>query len=152
MKTGRSLSEVVAEIERQARTKADYIADTRQLCLAEDGRTLALDGHGLFATRALALQQIGAHTGIPVPYMRRMQSEAPELLARNVNHWFQANPAQRMVRTLDGGARTFLSSRYARIDNLEVAETILPVLGKVAEQKGGIEIASSEVTENRLYI
>jgi hypothetical protein len=152
MKLGRTLSEVAAEIERQARTKQDYIADTRQLHLAEDGQTLALDGHGHFQTRDLALTQIGAHTGIPVPYMRRLQSEAPELLARNVNHWFGSKPAQRLVRTLDGGARAFLSNRYARIDNLEVAETVLPVLGQVAERHGGVEIVSTEVTENRLYI
>jgi hypothetical protein len=80
MRTGRTLSEVAAEIERQARTKQDYIADTRQLRLAEDGQTLALDGHGRFQTKDLARTQIGAHTGIPVPYMRRLQAEAPELL------------------------------------------------------------------------
>ena len=84
--------------------------------------------------------------------MRRLQSEAPELLARNVNHWFAAKPAQRMVRTLDGGARAFLSSRYARIDNLEVAETVIPVLSQMAERHGGMEIVSTEVTENRLYL
>jgi hypothetical protein len=38
MKIGRTLSEVAAEIERQARMKQDYIADTRQLHLAEMGR------------------------------------------------------------------------------------------------------------------
>ncbi len=152
MKIGRSLSEVAAEIERQARTKQDYIADTRQLSVTEDGRNLVLKEHGPFQLRDLALQQIGSHTGIPVPYMRRMRDDAPELLARNVNHWFRANPAQRMVRTLNGGARAFLSSRYARIDNLEVAETVLPVLSRIADAKGGMEIVSSEVTENRLYI
>jgi hypothetical protein len=152
MKIGRTLSEVAAEIERQAQTKHDYIADTRQLRLDDDGHTLALDGHGIFETKDLALTQIGAHAGIPVPYMRRMQTEAPALLARNVNHWFQAKPAQRMVRTLDGGARAFLSSRYARIDNLEVVETVLPVLSQVADRHGGMEVVSTEVTENRLYI
>ena len=136
MKVGRTLAEVAAEIERQARTKQDYIADTRQLALADDGRTLTLDRQGTFDVKDLALQQIGAHAGIPVPYMRRMQAEAPALLARNFNHWFQAKGAQRMVRTLDGGARAFLSSRYARIDNLEVAETVLPVLAQVADRHG----------------
>jgi hypothetical protein len=77
MKIGRTLPEVAAEIERQAETKHDYIADTRQLRLDDDGHTLALDGHGIFETKDLALTQIGAHAGIPVPYMRRMQTEAP---------------------------------------------------------------------------
>jgi len=44
MKIGRTLSEVAAEIERQAQTKHGYIADTGQLRLDDDGHTLALDG------------------------------------------------------------------------------------------------------------
>ena len=31
-----------------------------------------------------------------------MLSDYPELLAENVNSWFQREPTQRMVRTLDG--------------------------------------------------
>jgi hypothetical protein len=41
MKFGRILCEVAAEIERQARMKQDYVADTRQLRLAQDGQTTA---------------------------------------------------------------------------------------------------------------
>jgi len=63
MKIGRTLSEVAAEIERQAQTKHDYIADTRQLALADDGKTLSLTGNGTFQLRDLALQQIGGHSG-----------------------------------------------------------------------------------------
>lgn len=44
--------------------------------------------------------------------------EAPELLAQNLNCWFTKEPAQRMLRTLDGTARAYLSNRYRRIDNL----------------------------------
>lgn len=152
MKYGRSLSEVAAEIERQAQTKQDFIADTRQLRLEDDGVSLTLGDGVSFKTRDLALTQVGTHAGIPVPYMRRMQTEAPDLLARNVNHWFQAKPAQRMVRTLDTDARAFLSTRYARIDNLEVAETVLPVLADLGQRFGTMEMVSSEVTENRLYL
>ena len=49
----------------------------------------------------------------------------PELLAENVNSWFQREPTQRMVRTLDGTVRAFLSNRYRRIDNLDIAEIVL---------------------------
>ena len=38
--------------------------------------------------------------------------EAPELLAQNLNCWFTKEPAQRMLRTLDGTARAYLSNRY----------------------------------------
>ncbi|MBT3401662.1 MAG: DUF932 domain-containing protein, partial [Rhodospirillaceae bacterium] len=54
----------------------------------------------------------------------------------------------RMVRTLDGNARAFLSDRYRRIDNEDVAEMALPVLMDVPD----LQVASAEVTERKLYI
>ena len=152
MKNGKTLLELAQEIERQKTAKKDFVADTRQLKLEDDGKTLSLEGTGSFATRDLALQQIAAHTGVPVPYVRRMQDEAPELLAKNVNHWFQTKSSPRLVRTLDNGARAFLSNRYQRIDNAEVAETVIPVLQEVASRVGDMEIASCEITESRLYL
>ena len=53
-----------------------------------------------------------------------------------------------MVRTLDGDARAFLSDRYMRVDNFDVASSVLPVLF----QTEGLRILSTEVTEHRLYI
>ena len=57
-----------------------------------------------------------------------------------------------MVRTLDYGsgqvARALLSDRYRRIDNLEIASAVLPL---VAGQDG-MEVMSCEVTENTLYL
>ena len=148
MKLGRSLTELATEIQRQAQSKADFIANTRQLQMLEDGKSLALESQGEFSVTDLALSQIGERVGIPTKYLRKMQEEAPQLLATNVNHWFGERPETRMVRTLDGTARAFLSNRYMRVDNYDVAETALPVLLNTA----GLRIASCEVTENRLYI
>jgi hypothetical protein len=148
MKTGRSLTELAQEIQRQAESKADFIANTRQLQMLEDGKTLALESQGEFPVTDLALTQIGERVGIPTKYLRKMQDEAPKLLSTNVNHWFGEQPETRMIRTLDGNARAFLSNRYMRVDNYDVAETALPVLLNTA----GLRIASCEVTENRLYI
>jgi hypothetical protein len=91
----------------------------------------------------LALTQIGERTGIPAKYLGRMQGEAPKLLAANVNHWFKEAPERRMVRTLDGNIRAFLSDRYMRVDNIDVAEAVLPVL----QQTEGLRILSTGVTE-----
>jgi hypothetical protein len=148
MKLGRSLTELAQEIRRQAQSKADFIANTRQLQMLEDGKTLALESQGEFSVTDLALSQIGERAGIPIKYLRKMQEEAPKLLATNVNHWFGERPETRMIRTLDGNARAFLSNRYMRVDNYDVAETALPVLLNTA----GLRIVSCEVTENRLYI
>ena len=54
-----------------------------------------------------------------------------------------------MVRTLDGQARAFLSDRYRRLDNFDLASSVLPVLGEMGD---GIQIISAEMTETRMYI
>jgi hypothetical protein len=77
-----------------------------------------------------------------------MKAEAPSLLTTNVNEWFRRNPEPRMIRTLDGNVRAFLSNRYQRIDNAEIAEVALPVLLKLPE----VRIVSSQITEHRMYI
>jgi len=53
-----------------------------------------------------------------------------------------------MVRTLDGITRAFLSNRYRRIDNLEVAEAVLPIIGEMPEAK----IESCQITDSRMYL
>jgi hypothetical protein len=70
------------------------------------------------------------------------------LLADNVNHWLHANPEKRMIRTLGGDTRAFLSNRYQRVENEQIAEVALPVLADLP----GVQIVSSEVTDRRLYI
>ena len=67
----------------------------------------------------------------------------------NVNGWFQQSPdTRRMVRTLDGTARAILSDRYRRIDNYEVAQTVLPIISEMQ----GARIESCELTDTRMYI
>lgn len=154
MKTGKSLIELATEIERQAASKVDYVADTRRLAMVpfdHDG-TMRLEMRNGETTSmkvgGLAHRQIGERVQVPAKYYDRMLKESPQLLAANVNHWFQAQPEKRLVRTLDGSARAFLSNRYQRIDNAHVAEVVLPVLAKIKD----VEVVSAEVTESRLYI
>jgi len=150
MKTGKSITELAAELQRQAEAKADFIAPTNQV-VAEAGQPgLALNfaDQAMLPVRQTAHRQIGSVAGIPAKYYDRMLHDDPDLLAMNVNAWFGRMDDRRMIRTLDGNVRAMLSDRYARIDNLEIAEAILPVLADAPE----IKIASCEVTERRLYI
>ena len=50
-----------------------------------------------------------------------------------------------MVRTLDGTVRAFLSNRYRRIDNLDIAEIVLPVIQQM-------EDAYLDVYKRQVYI
>ena len=155
MKEGRTLSALAAEIERQSTTKRDFKAPTDKVdVVVTPEKEVALSmktngGSERFGLTKLAHQQVAEHVGIPQRYYDRMRVEAPDLLAENANHWLKASPQTRLVRTLDGKARAFLSNRYRPIDNFEVAEAVLPIL---LEQGAGLRVESSEITETRLYI
>ncbi len=116
MKQGKTLQELGRELQRQRLNRQDFLADTRALEMESDfyGSTLhlSLDGKTYgFGIGELAHQQIASRLNIPFRYYQKMQSEAPELLDRNVNTWFGKNPERRMIRVLDGKVRAFLSDR-----------------------------------------
>ena len=150
MKAGRSLSAIAAELERQVETRKDYIAPTERLTMvAREDKAVVLDGlngEGM-GIRPYAHRQIADEAGIPGKYYERMRTAAPALLAQNVNHWLHAEPSRRLVRTLDGDVRAFLSDRYRPIDSVDLAEATLPTL-----RDRGCQIVSAELTETRLYI
>lgn len=158
MKTGKSLRELAGEIESQRDRKVDFTATTPDIQVVANTNEQTkkalpilfdVNSVGKFPVKELALTQVAEHTKIPVTYARKMAEEAPQLLADNINVWFQQNKTQRrLVRVLDGNARAFLSDRYQRIDNFDVANVTLQAF---AEHKD-LEVVSSEITENRLYI
>lgn len=147
MKQGRELSELVREIERQEHSKEDFIADTSAVRFDEDGVHLRVSGEE-YPLRDLPHRQIGERVGIPYKYYAKMRDEAPELLATNINHWFQHKPEKRMIRLMDGEVRAFLSDRYQRRDNFNMFRYIFPVLDEI----GNLELKSSELTEGKFYM
>jgi signal transduction histidine kinase len=152
---GLTLGELSQRLLDDARAHRDFIADTRKIDVdVVDGKP-AVQFATTNATIAAAptqhaLRQIGAHVDIPAKYLDRMATEAPSLLAANVNHWFRANPSPRMLRTkMNGGAvlRAFLSNRYRPLDNHDLAEVVIPQL-----LAPGWEIKSAQITDTRFYI
>ena len=150
MKSGLTLVEMAQALQDQADKKRDFVADTRSLEMNDDGSiTVEAEAVETFNTTEHAHGQIAQRLSIPTKYYRRMQTEAPHLLASNINHWFSENPERRMIRTLDGNARAFLSARYRRLDNAEIAEAIFPALAEFGE---GLSLVSMGLTDSRLYI
>lgn len=154
MLKGLSLQELAMKIEGTRGAKRDLVADTRHLRMDlvpanDDGpaspRLLVKDEP--FDILSLAHGQIANRIGIPNKYYDRMRQEAPALLADNVNHWFANQPERRMVRTIRSSTRAFLSDRYQRIENEEIAGAALPVLAEM-----GVQIQSTEITDRRMYI
>jgi hypothetical protein len=101
-----------------------------------------------FDVNDLAHEQVADRLEIPRRYYNRMLDAAPALLAENVNHWFRRGKDTRLVRTLDGRCRAFLSDRYRPMDNADLAEAVLPsLLGRE-----GLRVESCEITDRRLYL
>lgn len=155
MKNGRTLTELAIELDRQRNAKHDYLLDTRNITMDYTGDSHQIVLHNreknldtVLGVNEVAHRQIGAALGIPAKYYDKMRSSNPDLLTANVNGWFNHTPSTRMVRTLDGTARAFLSDRYRRIDNYEIAETVLPIIGALPDA----HIESCEITDERMYI
>lgn len=157
MKQGRTLPEVLMELQRQNTAKQDFIGPAQSFRLEPDGSTfgithLTTGQQEVFGTTDLFHRQVGSALSIPAKYYDLMKKQKPDLLAENVNAWFGDRDQSYMIRSMDYGfgrvARALLSDRYRRIDNLEIASAVLPLF---AGQEG-MEVMSCEVTENRLYL
>jgi hypothetical protein len=91
MKTGKTLQELVVELDRQAASKKDYLADTRKLSMEATQNGVVLQGiNGGLSIRNTAHQQLSQTLGIPKTYYDKMLTEQPDLLATNVNRWLHS--------------------------------------------------------------
>jgi len=163
MKTGKTITELAQQLTDQQESKRDFMAEASEIRFVDKAQDyghstedwkgdnqIAIDGLDdlTFEVSDNCHRQVASRLNIPWKYYDRMSRETPELLRENVNHWLEDSSDRRMVRTLDGTARAFLSDRYRRLDNLDMAEAVLPALSEVPD----MEIVSSELTEDRMYI
>lgn len=154
MKQGiKTIQNLYGELERQREARKDLIADTRSINVSSTNGTSMLSvstGDDILSYRItdIAHRQIADRLSIPYKYYERMRMDYPALLDKNINGWLMKTPERRMLRTLDGKLRAFLSDRYRRLDNLELVDHVLPV---IAEMKG-CEIISCDITETHLYL
>jgi len=159
-KQGRTLNELAAELTRQSEEKRDFVANTeivKMVTKADIESPADIDTQIVFQPNGEELRmpigdiahgQIAQRLGVPKRFYDRLRQDQPDMLAYNVSELFRREPEQRMLRTLDGRLRAFLSQAFRPLDNAELCEAILPALAEI----GGIEIMSCEVTERRLYI
>ena len=153
MKTGRTLVSLAQELTRQLATKKDLVVPSALLSHATSAGATRLtveqaDGLSQFGVTPLARRQLAEKLGIPYAYFERMREQQPHLLDSNVNTWLQSEPDRRMLRTLDGNVRAVLSDRYRRLDNYDLAESVLPILRQLPE----VIFESVELTETKMYL
>jgi len=154
MKSGRTLVNLAQELQRQLQTKKDLVVPSQLVhhCTGDSGGThLVIEENGgavRYGVTPLARRQLAEKLKIPFAYFERMREEQPVLLDHNVNAWLQSDDDRRMLRTLDGKVRAVLSDRYRRLDNFDLAESVLPILRQLPE----VQFESVELTDTRMYL
>jgi hypothetical protein len=156
MKAGKSLIELANAITYQRNHSKDYIVPISRLnAEVTNSNSLALTfTNGVKHSMPLnswSSSQVASYTDIPKQYFDRIQMESPELAASNINHGLSKRSENtqeaRLIRTIDGNVRGFLSSRYRILDSYDMLEAVLPTA-----QKHSLDIISSEITDRRLFI
>lgn len=161
MHNGMKLEDMLAEVVRHSKTKRDFVADTK-----ENIAMVSMPGEGYANDLALVLQrpesselerfgitenfhkQVAARLKVPSKYYFRLLEDHRDLLLENINTLFEREPQVRMVRTLDGRARAFLSNSFRRVDNEQILERSLPVIRNDFETK----LLNTHVDENRMRL
>lgn len=173
-----TIDSLAAELQRMQESKRDYIADTRRIGFTTvDEADSPLYGQSFVSIDGVADDEVPMHyrdgvphlgsaflgwkvndhahrqisqrLGVPAKYYDRMRTHAPKLLDRNVRYWFINTPEERMVRTLDGNARAFLSNRFRRLDNYDLMErAVIPALS----DHPGIRFHIANLTPERLVM
>lgn len=177
MKQGTTLTGLAATLEAQRTARVDFLADTDRLTLLTpktdgrfgDGRPEIhfADGIGEHTLTDHAERQLAASLDLPWKTWSRLRTSHADHLDGLVNDLMRREPLKRTVRTFDWSrvpadavgrpadgttdgriVRAFLSDRYRRLDNYDVAEAVLPILQQIPD----VQIVSCAVTERKLYI
>lgn len=149
MKAGTTIQALATEVQRQLESKRDFIAPTPSMTLTPDVAALNLGAVGTFDLTPFAHAQVAESLAVPKPFYDRLKTFHPDLLAETVNTLFKREPKGRMVRTLDGKARAFLSDRYRPLDNADLLAAVMPIIGRMGND---IRLESLAITDTRLYI
>jgi len=116
------LQSLIEELEKQKPLKWDKRLNLSQIEMALDENLpfLQIQGKKSFLITKPCHNQIAEKFEIPLKYYHKMEEDAPELLAENVNTWLKRNGKDVFIRGLGDSVRALLSDRYRVIDHMDV--------------------------------
>ena len=174
-----TLADLASLLTEQQARKIDVVAPASKLrsehgqlviegaapIIEDDGVT---DPNGRYAPTRVADEGIADKLGIPLPYVRKMREQRPDLFDANVNGWLHgglptseplstvtSDPRSFLVRCFRGDdgqpgiARAFLSDSYKVIDNLDA---LTAALDGIRQSGAAIEIDGCDLTDRRMYV
>jgi len=170
VKQGLSLTQFAQTIQERDQAKADYLAPVPLIDVSTNGHTsLVLRDIEDAGGNELAPLEIGStahgqlanYLGVPKAFYDNLQGNASTLRDPNdperalydtlINGLLRSHADDaRLVRTLNGRARAWLSDRYRQMDNLEILTRLLPVIQQLPAVNW--DQSSLQVTEDRMYL
>lgn len=152
MKQGMGLEQAMETVERVSKAKRDFIAPVQAVGVRlNGGPDLVLSGRGLpddYKINGTAEAQMRDFAGVPKVAWDHLRTHDPERLRDHVNHQLGKKAGEgRMLRTLDGRLRAFLSPSYRPLENIDFARAAIPIL-----QNKGVRVLSANVDDDRLYL
>lgn len=157
IREGKTLQDFARELDRTEKLKKDFnvpINLLRAEVTEQNKVAIAFDSNSQhqYSLSNWAGSQVSQFLDIPRRYYKKLNDENPELLAKNINHGFEkidrtTDAKSRLVRTLDGNVRGFLSNKYRMLDSFDLMQTIMPML-----LDHDFEVVSCDLTEKRLYL
>jgi Domain of unknown function (DUF932) len=170
VKQGLSLTDFAAEVQNRDNAKADYLAPVKLLDVATNGSTKLIlrevedhkgDELAPLAVNNIAHGQIANYLGIPKGFYDHVLRNTDTIRDPNdptmplydtlINGLLRSCADDtRLVRTLYGETRGFLSDRYRQMDNLEILVRLLPVIQGLPAVNW--DQSSLQVTDQRMYL
>lgn len=98
-----------------------------------------------------ALQQVGEEANVPWKFAQTLLQEQPDLLAETLERRLHRNDAtmrrRRLVRSVNGEVRGYLSDKFRRLDSRPILGSML----EVATKKGVVPI-DAQLTDTRVFL
>ena len=145
-----SLTALAERVEAVEKSKEDFIVPSNRLSLEDDDH-LAIQEIGFwYEIGDVAHNQLAARLKIPRDFYNALPQRVPGARRNLVNELLMGEkPERRMVRTLEGRARAFLSDKFSlNYDNFTMLNTLLPTL----QNFPALRVKSCSLTERRMYI
>lgn len=151
-RTNAEAADLVQELKRRAESAKDVVLPSNQVGFRATDSGLFIDVPTVEGSSALtpygisktAHGQFAAALGIPKAYYDRMMTEAPALLASNVNTWSGRSEGKAMLRILDSNVRARMSNSYRALDSYDLFFRAFKVIREV-----GAEIVKVTLTDDR---
>lgn len=147
MKQGKNIKELADALMAQVSNKQDYIVPTREMAF-DDAEHIIINGVGVLGAQDLFQQQVATYLGYPYSFWQETREKFAGQWRDLANTMLAAQNTPRMVRTIAGNSRAFLSNKYRTIDNWDIAEIALKTVGNMDSW----QVDSAELTETKMYI